>query len=113
MWEKLLAQPGTERSPWEPQADVYSSLRRWLVKLDLAGVRPEDVEVRARGRSLLIRWVRRDGSVFEGCRAYSMEISYHRFERAIELPFDLDSSRIRTDYRDGMFFLEILTGTDE
>jgi len=49
----------------------------------------------------------------EGRKFYSMEISYSRFERSIELPLDLDRSEIRTEYRDGMFLLEILVGTAE
>ena len=56
---------------------------------------------------------RRDFSVLEGGEFYSMEIAYNRFERSIELPVDLDKSEIRTEYRDGMFLLEILTGKDE
>lgn len=111
-WDFLAALPG-EGGHWEPSADVYRGSQKWLVKLDLAGVRPEDIEVRARGRRLTIRGVRRDFSVLEGRESYSMEISYNRFERSIELPVDLDRSEIRTEYRDGMFLLEILTGNDE
>ena len=111
-WEALLSSTAAS-SDWEPSADVYRCTRKWLVKLDLAGVRPTDVEVSARGRTLTVRGVRRDLSVLEGGQSYSMEISYNRFERSIELPIDLDRSHIRTEYRDGMFLLEILPGTSE
>ena len=112
-WDSLLAPAPQRRCDWEPPADVYSGPRRWLVKLDLAGVRPEDVEIVVSGRRLVVRGVRRDFSVHEGRRAYSMEIAYSRFERSIDLPVDLDRSRIRTEYRDGMFYLEIAVETDE
>ena len=76
-------------------------------------MRPEDVKVSTRGRVLTVSGVRRDSSVTEGRTFYSMEISYSRFERSIELPLDLDRSEIRTEYRDGMFLLEILGAAND
>lgn len=93
-----------------PPVDVYRARDRWLVKLDLAGVRPEDIEIRTCGPALTVTGIRRHLSVLEDGEAYSMEIAYNRFERTIELPFDLDRARIRTDYRDGMVLVNILTG---
>jgi HSP20 family protein len=101
------------RAHWQPSVDVCRDRRKWLIKLELAGVRPEDVQVTTRGNVLTVSGVRRDWSVMEGRKFYSMEISYSRFERSIELPLDLDRSEIRTEYRDGMFLLEILVGTAE
>jgi HSP20 family protein len=104
--------PGA-RAHWQPAVDVCRDRRKWLIKLELAGVRPEDVKVSTRGRVLTVSGVRRDSSVTEGRTFYSMEISYNRFERSIELPFDLDRSEIRTEYRDGMFLLEILGAAND
>ena len=110
--ESLFAAPATGgRAHWQPSVDVCRGQRTWLIKLELAGVRPEDVKVHARGRTLTVSGVRRDASLMEGREFYSMVISYDRFERSIDLPLDLDKSEIRTDYRDGMFLLEISVGT--
>jgi HSP20 family protein len=92
---------------WQPAMDIYRGHFSWLVKLDLAGVRPEDIELRTEGRRLVIRGVRRDLSILEGQQAYSMEISYNRFERSIELPCDLQNVDIRCEYRDGMYLVTI------
>ena len=98
------AQPVTE---WHPPADVYRTKWGWIVKFDLAGVRLEDVQVHAGRRSVTISGVRRDYMVEEGCRYYSMEISYSRFQRTIELPGDLETARVRVDYRDGLLIVRI------
>ena len=92
---------------WCPSADIYRAQTRWLVKFDLAGVRPEDVQLRTEGRRLVVSGVRRDFAILEQQQAYSMEISYNRFERAVELPLDLASAQIETDYRDGMLLVVI------
>jgi HSP20 family protein len=92
---------------WRPAADVYQCPKCWLVKLDLAGVRLEDVDVSIRGRSLIVQGCRRDAFVEEGFCHYHLEIAYSRFERRIELPWDLESAEITTEYRDGMLLIRI------
>lgn len=92
---------------WHPAADVYRTRGGWLVKFDLAGVRPEDLAVTVDGPRLTVRGVRKDCLSEEGCHCYLMEISYSQFERTITLPVDLADARVRADYRDGMLFVRI------
>jgi HSP20 family protein len=92
---------------WRPSADVYRGDQGWLVKFDLAGVRAEDIQLRVEERRLIVAGVRRDFSILEHQQAYSMEISYNRFQRALELPFDLTQADIQTEFRDGMLLVLI------
>jgi HSP20 family protein len=107
MLQSLLMPTSEEcqRVDWRPAADVYSTPRGWLIKLDLAGVRPHEIEVSVRGQRLVVRGIRRDCVLDEGHRYHSLEISYNRFERTLNLPCDLEAARIDTDYRDGMLFI--------
>ena len=50
-----------------------------------------------------------DAVVSEGHRAYSMEISYNRFERVVELPCRLTGARISSEYRNGMLIVRLHT----
>jgi HSP20 family protein len=92
---------------WCPQADVYRGSHGWLVKFDLAGVRPEDIEVSFDGAFLLVTGIRRDLFIEEGYNSYSMEISYSHFERTIRLSDDLKTARVTTEYRDGMLLVKV------
>jgi|HubBroStandDraft_4_1064222.scaffolds.fasta_scaffold384140_2 HSP20 family protein len=92
---------------WQPSADVYRSCNGWLLKFDLAGVRPQDVELIAADNVLTIRGVRRDCVLEEGCCQYRMEIAYSRFERSIEIPGPLETAVITTEHRDGMLIVRI------
>jgi HSP20 family protein len=94
-------------SCWCPSADVHRGQESWLVKFDLAGVRPEDIRLEAEGRQLRVSGVRRDLSILDNQQVYSMEISYNRFRRSVDLPFDLTQAEIRTEYRDGMLMVLI------
>jgi HSP20 family protein len=92
---------------WQPAVDIYQTPAGWLVKVDLAGVRPDDVSVEIVGRIILIRGQRRDLCLEEGCSHYRMEIAYSLFERALELPDDLDRVRVTTEFRNGMLLVRI------
>jgi HSP20 family protein len=89
--------------------DVYRTPWGWLVKFDLAGVRPQDLSLGVGGTRLTVRGSRRDWCAEKGWSHYRMEIAYSHFERSIELPCNLELARIASDYRDGMLLVHIET----
>ena len=99
----------TGEGAWQPSADVYRTREGWLVKFDLAGVRPEDVQLTAEDGRLVIRGLRRDWCVKEGYSCYRMEIAYSHFERSISLPCDLEKAKIAAEHREGMLLVHIQT----
>jgi HSP20 family protein len=103
----LPAADAARELDWQPSVDVYRSCNAWLLKFDLAGVRPQDVELALCGNVLTVRGVRRDCVQEEGYCHYRMEIAYSRFERRIEIPGPLDNATIRTEHRDGMLIVRI------
>jgi len=109
-WSDLLwSKTGIRSHFWLPAADVYEIASGWIVKLELAGVRPEDIDVTVEGKVLRIRGRRRDWIVQETKCCRSLEICYERFERRFELSGGLERGRITTEYRDGMLLVKIAT----
>lgn len=96
-------------APWRPAVDICRTCSGWLIKLDLAGVRVGDLDVRACGNRLTVRGQRRDWTEEESCTYYRMEIAYCQFERSLELPCNLESADISSEYRDGMLLIRIRT----
>lgn len=92
---------------WQPLADIYRIRQGWLIKVDLAGIRLEDVEISRKGKCLTIQGIRRDILQEEAANYYSLEISYNKFKKTIELPVELEGAEIRLDYKDGMLFVRI------
>jgi HSP20 family protein len=110
LMQSLLKSSGRSFQPaWQPAVDIYHCDKEWLIKIDLAGVKKEDIEVIANNHILKLRGRRRDLQVQEGHQTYSMEISYNRFERVLELPFDVKDASIQMDFQDGMLFIRIQT----
>lgn len=94
---------------WSPAVDIYRMRDGWLVKFDLAGVGREDLQLVVSGQRLIVRGRRRDWCIEEGAcaSAYSMEITYSEFQRAIELPCEIEKLQVSTDYRDGMLLVRL------
>jgi HSP20 family protein len=92
---------------WQPAADIYRCPEGWKIKFDLAGVRPEDVQVLISDDKLVVRGVRRDSLIVEGWSYHQLEITYSRFERVISIPCDLSKAEIRSETQNGWFMLHI------
>jgi HSP20 family protein len=107
----FLSSPADQQGKtcWTPPVDIFRARDGWLLRFELAGVRLEDVELRVSRREITLTGLRRDYMLEEGCSFYSMEISYNRFERVIELPDDLDGARVSLDYRDGLLLVRIVS----
>jgi len=65
------------------------------------------VELYVSGQQLTVQGFRRDRSIREGHQAYSMEIAYHRFQRNIELPCNIEEAEILTEYDNGMLLVHL------
>ena len=103
----LVARDQPPAPVWQPNADIYRMPGGWLIKFDLAGVRPEDVHLSVRGNRLEVRGIRRDWCLEEGCRCYQLEIAYSQFERQVAVPANVERARIDVEHRHGMLLVRI------
>jgi HSP20 family protein len=94
-------------APWAPPVDILRSPSYWCVKIELAGVCPDNIEISADGTILTVRGDRRDTLLSHGFTYQSLEINYSTFERRIGLPFVIDQSRISCQYQDGFLLIQI------
>ena len=92
---------------WNPAADVYRSSDGWVVKVDLAGVCTDELEIEIRKSLLTIRGCRRDTHYREGFVYHQMEITYSRFEKSIEFPGEIEGASVNRDYRDGFLIINV------
>src|SRR5215468_2747176 len=92
---------------WNPAADVYRTKDGWTVKLDLAGICLDELEVEVVGADLRVRGCRRDTFFEEGLRYQQMEITYSRFEKTIQFPCSIQGASLERAYRDGWLIIHL------
>jgi HSP20 family protein len=92
---------------WNPAADVYQCTDGWVVKIDLAGICSDELEIEIRDSVLRIRGCRRDTAYREGFVYQQMEITYSRFEKSIQFPGPIEGASIGQDYSDGFLIIDV------
>jgi HSP20 family protein len=97
---------------WCPAADIYRTRDGWIVKVDLAGVSPDDLEITIEGSTLHIAGCRKDTFYGEGVSYQQLEITYSRFEKVLKFPCSIEGGSVKRDYRDGLLILHLLSGDD-
>lgn len=95
---------------WNPAADVYQCNDGWVVKIDLAGICSDELEIEIRDSVLRIRGCRRDTLYREGFIYQQMEITYSRFEKTIQFPGPIEGASLKHDYRDGFLIINLHRG---
>ncbi|MGH9259961.1 MAG: Hsp20/alpha crystallin family protein [Acidimicrobiales bacterium] len=89
---------------WRPPADLFETEREFVVHMDIAGLRPDEVQVELVDDVMRIWGERRPHP--EGKRHYhSMEVQVGPFERRLRLPTPVDPASVRANYEAG--FLEV------
>jgi HSP20 family protein len=95
------------RAHWVPNTDVYATDNGLVVKVELAGMRSEHLEITVEGSRLRI-----SGNRPDGCRAAKasflvMEINYGPFESVLELPEGYDLSQAKAAYLNGFLRIDV------
>ena len=97
---------------WNPAADVYRCQEGWIVKIDLAGICSDELEIEIRDSVLRIRGCRKDTAYREGFVYQQMEITYSRFEKTIQFPAPIEGASLKHDYRDGFLIINLHRAED-
>lgn len=94
-------------SHWVPNTDVYVVDDGVVIKVELAGMRREDLELTIEGNRLKISGQRPDGCRTQNCKFLVMEINYGAFESVIELPSGYDLSLAKAAYQNGFLRIDV------
>ena len=95
---------------WYPAADVYQTPDGWLVKVELAGVSPEDMEIDIQGNVLYIAGTRKDKSCAVGVSFHQLEITYSRFEKTLQFPASIEGASIEHNFDNGLLIIRLWKG---
>ena len=94
-------------SHWIPNTDVYAADEGLVVKVEIAGMRREDLELAVEGNRLLITGQRPDGCRVPGVKFLVMEINYGSFECVIEIPAGYDLCQAKASYQNGFLRVDV------
>lgn len=92
---------------WVPNTDVYAIESGIVIKVELAGMRREDLELTIEANRLKISGQRPDCCRSPKCKFLVMEINYGSFESIIELPNGYDLTQAKASYQNGFLRVDV------
>jgi HSP20 family protein len=94
---------------WTPEMDVFDREGKTVVRVDLPGMKREDIDVLIENDMLVIRGHREEAKETKEENYYRAERATGEFSRAITLPEGVTSETIEATYQDGV--LEVVIPT--
>lgn len=98
---------GSGQMAWMPKINVKQSGDDVSVHVELAGIKPEDVDIEVTDGVLTIRGERKAEGEREGEGWLIRESSYGSFERSMVLPDGVEADQIKADFHDGMLEVHV------
>jgi HSP20 family protein len=87
---------------WAPALDVHEDKDSFSIRVELPGMKREDIEVSLQDGALVISGERKEEKVIEGTEVHRQERFYGRFSRALTLPSAVAGDKVKAQYKDGI-----------
>jgi HSP20 family protein len=100
----------THASAWVPPTDILAVGDDLVVRVELAGVDPEDIDLRFSHGLLTVSGTRRPGPGDAHSEFYIRERFYGEFRRVITLPDGTDADQIGAQFEDGLVQITVTDG---
>jgi HSP20 family protein len=92
---------------WAPAVDIYEQGTDIVLKAELPGVDPKDVDIRLENNVLSLRGQRKLESEVKRESYHRVERSYGTFSRSFTLPTVVDQASIKAEFKDGLLRLTL------
>jgi HSP20 family protein len=89
-------------SKFSPRMDIYEAEDKYVLALDLPGMKSEDVQIELENDQLVIHGTRQAASENQGDRFHRIERVFGEFRRSLKLPRGVARDEIAADYNDGV-----------
>lgn len=92
---------------WNPVVDLYEKNDHYVIKAELPGVEKDQISIDLKDRRLTLSGERSYDNEVKEENYYRRERSYGKFQRAFTLPADVESDKIKAEFKDGVLQIEI------
>lgn len=94
---------------WAPAVDIYEHEGNLVLKAELPGIEPKDVDVRVENNVLTLRGERKFDTEVKREKFHRVERAYGSFSRSFTLPSVVDTEKIKAEYKDGVLRVTLPT----
>jgi HSP20 family protein len=93
---------GEERVEWLPSLDVSETKNEIVVKAEIPGIDPKDIDISLADGVLTIKGEKKQEKEEKDENYHLIERSYGSFTRSVQLPKEVKSDKISASYKNGL-----------
>jgi HSP20 family protein len=104
---RRLEGDGATFADWAPALDVEENDKEYVIKADLPAIKKDDLKISIDHGMLSIEGERKQEKEEKGRKFHRVERSYGRFLRRVDLPQDVDDTKVAADFKDGVLTVRL------
>jgi HSP20 family protein len=106
-WPASRGQELINTGDWTPRVDISETDNEFMIKAEIPEVNKEDVKVSVENGVLTIQGERRQEKEEKGKKFHRVERYYGSFVRSFTLPDNIDATKIKASFKDGMLNVQV------
>ncbi len=106
-FDRLFEAVGGRQESWLPAVDVFDTQDAVVLKAELAGMDPADIQIEVEDNVLTIKGERRFDEKVDEERYYRVERRFGSFQRSLALPQGVKSDEIDASYDEGILTVTV------
>jgi len=107
MPKEALYNQGGNQGTFLPAAELHETPEAFEIKLEIPGMKPEDLDIQVTAEAVSISGERRSETKTEDNGVTRSEFRYGQFQRVIPLPNRIQNNNVEAQYKDGILHLTL------
>jgi HSP20 family protein len=92
---------------WTPALDVYDEKENFIVKVELPGLKKDDIDINLHDGVLTVSGERKSEREAKEGETFRSERYFGRFQRSVQLPALVDATKVKAAYKDGVLTIDL------
>lgn len=107
MFDEFFGRSPATACDWMPALDVREKEKHYEVKVDLPGMRKEDIKITFENEVLTITGERKEEQEERNGKFHRSERFVGKFTRSLRFPGDVDQAQIDANFKDGVLEVKL------
>ena len=106
-WDEFAALGESTFGEWAPSLDLSETKEDLLVKAEVPGMDPKDIEISLQEDLLTIKGEKKQEKEEKDERHHRVERTYGAFTRSVRLPVRVDGSKVKATFKQGLLTITL------
>ncbi|UCH96924.1 MAG: Hsp20/alpha crystallin family protein, partial [Candidatus Aminicenantes bacterium] len=98
---------------WYPAADIYETKDDYVFKLEVPGLKKDDINIQLKDHTLSIKGEKKEEKEVKKDDYHRIESYSGTFSRSFVLPKDIDAGKVNASMKDGVLVLRVAKAEEQ